>query len=506
MRRRLKFRRWALPARLLVLLLAWGAILWCPAAWGTQRTAGGGKPSPEVLADLTRQAHQDFASGRYSEARGKLRAALKIVPRNSALWTYLGLTEAQLNETDLAIADFEKALSLGPADARTLFNLGLLYGRQGNAGKAMEVYRQGLALEPDDAAANQNYALLLMEAGKFREAIGPLEKLKAIKGSDLSVRVGLIECYLKAGRKSEGEKEILEFPRLPSAALADELKLADVLIEDREPDAAQEVLEQAVRAAPNSAEAHGKLGLLLSNKNQFETAVVELGTAAQLDPDSAEYSLGLAEALLLWGHYPAALELLTAIKTKFEKLPEFQYKLGLAYYGMHQYPLAIARFEAMARERPSLDLVQFFLANSYRAVGDLKRAELYYKRAIELNPRHASYYLALGQLLRKESEDRTDEAIAKIEEALRLDPSDVQSKQELALGYEQKANYPRAQSLLEEVVRQQPDLLSAHVALARIYYRERKKEWGDRERKTISQLEARQQAQQSRPEKNPAHH
>ena len=182
--------------------------------------------SRQALADLTRQAHQDFDSGRYTQARERLRAALKMAPRNPALWTYLGLTEAQLNETASAIADFEKALSLAPGDARTLFNLGLLYRRKGDAVKATERYRQGLALEPDDAAANQNYALLLMEAGKFREAIGPLEKLRKLGHSELALRVALIESYLKAGMKGEGEREIQAVLKAPGVTPEDQIKLA----------------------------------------------------------------------------------------------------------------------------------------------------------------------------------------------------------------------------------------------------------------------------------------
>jgi len=100
-------------------------------------------------------------------------------------------------------------------------------------------------------------------------------------------------------------------------------------------------------------------------------------------------------------------------------------------------------------------------------------------------------------MLLKESDDKRDEATALLEKALALDPSDVASKQELALCYEKGSRYVQAQHLLEDVVRQQPDLLPAHVALARIYYRERKKEEGDRERKIVSRLEAEQQANQS---------
>ena len=51
-------------------------------------------------------------------------------------------------------------------------------------------------------------------------------------------------------------------------------------------------------------------------------------------------------------------------------------------------------------------------------------------------------------MLRKESEDRTEEALTYLEKALILDPQDIQSKLELGLCYEKKRDYPKAQSLL----------------------------------------------------------
>ena len=205
----------------------------------------------------------------------------------------------------------------------------------------------------------------------------------------------------------------------------------------------------------------------------------------------------LAETLILWKHYPVALQFLAAVKERFGNLPEYRYKVGLSYYGMHRFPQAVTEFEALADQRHNVDRVQFFLGNSYANMGDLNKAESHFRRAIGLNPKNASYYAALAQLLLKESDDKRDEATALLEKALALDPSDVASKQELALCYEKGSRYVQAQHLLEDVVRQQPDLLPAHVALARIYYRERKKEEGDRERKIVSRLEAEQQANQS---------
>ena len=449
--------------------------------------------NPEATA---RKAVEDFHAGKYAEAREGLRTALKYAPENAGLWAYLGLAEGGLNDVRGAIADLEKARSLSPKDPQILFDLGLLYRRNGNAERAREMYRQGLVLQPDDAGANQNYALLLMEAGQCDRATVPLRKLRLLQPGSVSVRVSLIECAVKAGLPEEARKELRAFLETPGISAEERVKAAQVLVEDHALPAAEAVLKDTVSRYDQSAEAHAGLGKLLLDRNEYEAAVRELGRAAQLAPDAPGYSLGLAEALLLRKHYGPALEFLQAVRPKFGTLPDFHYKLGLAYYGLYRYPDAQTEFEALTRDRPEADLAWFFLGNTWSAMGKLENAEACYRKAIGLNEHNASYYAALGQMLRKSEQDRVAEAIEALRQALKLDPSDSQSRMELALCYERSRRLEEAQALLQQVVRERPDFKEGHVALARVYYKRRQTADGDREKAAVTRLEAEERARQ----------
>jgi tetratricopeptide (TPR) repeat protein len=445
-----------------------------------------------TIDSLTQQAHSLFESGNYSEAQKKIQQAIHLEPRNAALWSDLGIVDAQMNQVKPAIAAFEKALSLDPENSKTCFNLALLYAGIGAPDKALDLYRKGLSRDPHDTAANKNYALLLIKARNFREALVPLRRLKSSESNDATVRIALIECYFGSGMNQEGKKEIREFLNSSSVSQSDQLQLASVLIRDKHTDPAQEVLEHVVVTYPDSAEAHGDLGLLLASRNKFEEGVHELGRAAQLAPYSPDYNMWLAEALLEWEHYSTAVDFLLAVKERFGTQPEYHYKLARAYYALKRCPMVIDELEPLSKAQPESEFVCRLLGACYLEVGDSEKAEAQFRQAVQLNPNKASYYSALGRVLRKEGPQKTDEAMGYFKKALLLNPSDTESKLRLALCYEEKSDLPTDQRLLEEVVRIDPGSLEAHRALARVHYRLGNKSEGDKESGIVAQLEAKE--------------
>jgi tetratricopeptide (TPR) repeat protein len=452
-------------------------------------------PSGNQVIDL---ALQDMRAGKYGEAREMLQRALGDAPQNALLWSYLGEVNAKLQHTDAAIKAFQKARSLTPQDPRVCFNLGVLYMQKKATAEALEMYRQGLALDSTDVAANQNYAFLLMQEGKYREAVAPLERLKRMSGADLSVRVALIESLLKCGEEQRGHAELGEFLDLPSATVEDRMKLAKLLMQDHLRHAAQETLESVLRSSPDLAEAHADLGLLFLQAGQFEEARLHAGRAVQLEPDSADYCMLLAQILLKEKQYPTALAILEATKDRFGSLAVYQYKLAWAHYGLGHVPTAAALLETLVQQHPRLDRAHYSLGDCYVALGKLQKAEAQYRAAIGLNPKDGSYHAALGLVLRKEHGGRIEEAIGELEKAQQLNRLDVESRVQLAICYEQKTQLSKAEQLLETAIQEQPSLEAAHRVLARVYYRQGKKELGDRETEVISKLDSEETRRRAR--------
>lgn len=448
----------------------------------------------ETTESLWAKSKAAMAQGNFAEARRLLRQAVQQDPKDGALWFHLGASCAELNELDEAIAAFEHARVLAPRQADTYFNLGLVYWRKGNLTKAKETYRAGLALRPGETSALQNYALLLMKTGDYKTAISPLQKLKNDPKLGTSSRAALIECYLKAGERAAAEKESAEIIQDKVAEPADQSKIAAILLENGAPAPAEMLFRNSLSIDPNQANAEAALGeIYLEQKKPFEAAD-SFQKAVQLDSSSETYAFGFVRALLALKRSAEVIAFLKSVEEKFGTLPNYQYALGLAYYNEHHYAESAAILEKLLLAKPPReDKVEHVIGDSYLSMGKLDQAQSAYRKAIEENPKDPDYYVAYATAVRREGSDNLDDAMIRLKGAQRMNPGDWRIQLELGLCYESKGQLADAVALVEQAAKSQPDLTAAHVALIRIYFRLGRKADSEREKKTVAELEKRQQ-------------
>jgi tetratricopeptide (TPR) repeat protein len=450
----------------------------------------------ETTESLWLRAKTAIDQGNFSEARRLLRQAVQQDPKDGSLWFHLGVSCAQLDEFDEAITALERARALAPRQADTYFDLGLVYWRKGNINKAKEAYRAGLALRPKETSALQNYSLLLMKTGDYKTAVAPLQKLKDDPKLGISSRAALIECYLKTGQHAAAERESNEIIQDKVVGPADQSKIAAILLENGAPAPAEMLFRNSLSLDPNQANANATLGEIYLEQKKLVEAADCFQKAIQLDPDSSDYAFGFVRTLLAMKRPAPVVTFLRSVETKFAALPNYQYALGLAYYDDHHYSEAATILEKLlVTNPPRQDKVEHVLGDSYLSMGKLDEAENAYRKAIEENPKNPDYYVSYATALRREGPDKLDDAIVRLKSAQLINPGDWRIQLELGLCYQSKGQYPDAAVLIEQAVQSEPDLTAGHVALATIYFRMGRKADGEREKKTIADLERKQQQQ-----------
>jgi tetratricopeptide (TPR) repeat protein len=85
-----------------------------------------------------------------------------------------------------------------------------------------------------------------------------------------------------------------------------------------------------------------------------------------------------------------------------------------------------------------------------------------------------------------------------LDRALMIRPADPGALFQVAVTDLAEGKLDRARTVLEDLLKQSPQFLEAHVSLAQVYYRLKRKEDGDREREIVQRLKAEQDAQQSK--------
>lgn len=262
---------------------------------------------------------------------------------------------------------------------------------------------------------------------------------------------------------------------------------------------AEAALRNASQANPNSSAVHGLLGEVLLKEQKYEDSVQELGLAAQANPDSLHYVVLLSEALIGWRHFGVAVDYLNAVKPKFDGHAELHYLTALALYSENNLKDAKPEIETALRLQPNLAQASYLLAGCVASEGDYSQAEDIFSALIKKHPHNPQYWIGLAQVRAKENKNA--ESVSAARRALSLAPRNAHVQYVTATVLMQSGNFSEAVSMFEKLERLNSNVLEVHVALARLYAHQGRRELAHKE---AGLAEALQQKNSSQPEQKPA--
>ncbi len=296
----------------------------------------------------------------------------------------------------------------------------------------------------------------------------------------------------------------------------------------------QEAIEQYRRAlgvtpgGVQASEVRFNLAAAYYKAGQISSATSELTRLAGLEPENMKVALLLADCHLRMGENKQVVELLSPLEPTHQDDQALAYLLGTALIRDHQSERGQVIIDRILRDGESAE-ARLMMGTAKFMVGDIPGAIDELRRAVEINPKLPSAHSLLGRaLLSAGDRDRATEAFR---QELGIDPNDFDSNLYLGALAREDQNYEEARRYLthalevrpgdpgaryqigaldlaagkiedaerelEQVVKDTPNFVEAHVSLATVYYREKRRQEGDRERAIVAKLNAEAQAQQS---------
>jgi tetratricopeptide (TPR) repeat protein len=262
-------------------------------------------PSLSPAQGTFNQGLTALQAGDLATAEGKFQTAVKLDPKLAPAYAGLAAIYLQQQKWDEALAVADRLLALEPDNPRGLraryeahkalghdkeakeafralsalqskgdaaaitYNEGVEALRKGDNATAVARFEDALVLQPDLAPALSALAILSFNAQQYARAAELAEKVLAVDADNLQAKKIRYDSYRLLGDAAHEQEAFAALAAADPKALAKDLYEAGAKLFDAgQIEQATHLLEQALEADPENADALYRLGLCYVNQNQ----------------------------------------------------------------------------------------------------------------------------------------------------------------------------------------------------------------------------------------------
>jgi tetratricopeptide (TPR) repeat protein len=414
-----------------------------------QELLADGQSNPDALQVL---ALSELKLGSPEEAAQHLERALATAPQN--LLVAVTLAQAKLSQNDPKGAEeaLKTAEASMPQSADAAVMLGRFYLGFKRYGEAEEQFRRAYRLDAKNGTALLNLAILQNGTGKKADAEQTLRQLAAFPDPDSKGFLGIF--LFQVGRQDEALKQfeaiVKAFPddrpartRLVSAYNSMN-RVAD----------AQKLLDAVLKKNPKDSDALVQRAELLLASRKFEQAEGDLNQVLRQQPNSAEVHYIMARLWQAQGSELRYRQELTAALNLNPYLEPVRIDLARLLISMKQGGAALELVnQAPGSQRDSLAMLAYRNWANW-TLGDMAAMRKGINQGLAV--RRSTEFLIQDGMWKLKSGDPASARKA-IEEALKIDSSDLRALQTLQQTYIAQKNGPLALEKVKEYAARQPN-------------------------------------------------
>jgi len=319
------------------------------------------------------------------------------------------------------------------ADAYYNFTIGHLYELQYEqtsqpdyASKAIEAYKKAYAIDPRSPIIGERLAEMYWKSQRVRDAVNEANEILKHDPNDLPTHRLLARIYLRSLGDINGSgvqtemvgKAIAEYSEVHRLDPSDQeasLWLARLYRLHNEPDRAEQVLQKMLQDDPGNEAAVEQLTQLLLDDNKADEAIKLLEDMTAHSSSPTLFDL-LGDAYTQTHDYAKAEKAYRkAVDLDPSELSHLR-GLGQTLLSEEKYPEALTIYQKLADLMPDDSDVYLRIAQIYRELHQLDKAEENLLKARQYNP--GSLEVLYNEAMIYESQGRYDEAIRVLSDAV----------------------------------------------------------------------------------------
>ena len=385
--------------------------------------------------------------------------------------------------------------------------LGFICENQGKLDQAEQAYRESLKLSPGLEFSRIRLGIVYCKGKKYAQCVDSLQPLQPGIDAIPEALFYLCQALLETGQISRALQIAATMERAARTDPEALLSICRLLTERNLHREAVPLLTRSVERLRRSAEAHYLLALALSRTDRIGRTGPLLDKALQLQPDfvpalllqamglleakqlsQAKRSLGrvlelqpeepkavflLSKVMIDGEEYAEAIRSLKELIERFPDDPDVHLLLLSAYRKDDNYQKAFETSLQLLERFPDYPLVLYNGGLDLEIMGRFREAETHLRKLLPMiqgDPElMAGARLGLARVLAHQQ--KTVEATALFEEAIRLNQGGVPALQDLSDIYVKAGEFEKALKLLRRVVAREPKRKQAYIQLAKVLRR-----------------------------------
>jgi tetratricopeptide (TPR) repeat protein len=333
----------------------------------------------------------EMADSKPAEAEAAFRRSLDYNPQSGP--AHAGIAEVLLASNKFAEASVEAKAAISAGDDRsstwTVLGSAQLAGKQYD--DAISSFGEAIRRNPKQVPALRSRAEALIAQNKLPAAVSDLKAAAAIDGTP-ATRLRLAEVMIGNKQYDEAivifEQILKEQPDNSDARTG----LAAAMIDSgRAPEAIAQ-LEGLIKEQPARADLRAQLAVLYL-ANQPDKALEHYSEAGRLEPKEARHQIGIGTSLVRLRKFQEAIPVLKGVLAgnPRDEIAYFAHtNLATAFFELDDFPNAgteylwILKRQQAAGDRRRAAVTLFFLGICFDKLGDLEQAQKAYQQFLAL--------------------------------------------------------------------------------------------------------------------------